>query len=78
MNDLELIRKALLGDEEATKIYCGSYFLIKHKYSNTLYRFDGENIPLFFEQVNNVYDKDGFLLAKYWSLPRWNKHNFKS
>jgi hypothetical protein len=78
LNDLELIKKALEGDEEATRIYCGNYYLItKRSDKSKLFRFNGEQVPLGYypvHYINNesIYDNKGFLLPKYWSLPRYD------
>ena len=66
--------RAIRGGKKATRIYCGSYYLIRHRDSRKLYRCAGKT-PLGYMSVihdgnESVYDKDGFLLPKYWLLPR--------
>jgi hypothetical protein len=75
--DEELMRQALAGEEVATKIYCGSYMLVKNKETKQLYRHKGETAPEGFTEIlywdGPVYDKDGFLAMRFWSLPRTNE-----
>lgn len=72
--DENLIRQAMAGDETAAKIYCGSYMLVQ-TITGRLFRHKGETAPRNHYEVKeingeSVYDKDGFLLDKYWALPR--------
>jgi len=71
MENEDLARKAMRGDEEAARLFCGSYTLICD-FIGIKYRFEGEDkdIPAAYFKVIDVYDKDGFLLPEYWSLPR--------
>lgn len=71
--DYEALRR---GDTEATRMYCGSYTLVRTlpPAPFELYRCKGD-IPSSFAKVeldNDIYpyDRDGFLLPQYWSLPR--------
>jgi len=72
-DDVTLLLKALDGDEEATKMYCGSYKLVMITSSSGMYRTK-ELRPAFVEIKEyvgrSVYDKDGFLMPVFWSLPR--------
>lgn len=71
--DFNLLQKAIAGDEVATKMYCGSYKLVMLSNSSGMYRAK-ELTPAMTELKTyagqSVYDKDGFLLPVYWSLPR--------
>ena len=72
--DFELMKMAVAGDEVAAKIYCGSYTLVRPVDSILLYRCKGE-VPDGYIRVEShygksVYDKDGFLLPKFWILQR--------
>lgn len=60
--------QALSGDEDATKVYCGSYYLIGDD-SGKLYRCDKDVIPDGYHFID-AQDSDGFLPEQYWSLPR--------
>lgn len=69
--DWGLLYQALGGNELATKMYCGAYTLVMDG-NGLLYRCkdvmpEGYFIP---KMKTPVYDKDGFLLSQYWSLPR--------
>lgn len=72
--DYDLMRKAMNGDLEAAKMYCGSYMLIRNTTTNELFRYKGDIAPEGYNEVlwddGKVYDSDGFLMARYWSLPR--------
>lgn len=80
--ELQLYLKALQGDEEACKIYCGSYMLVRKlpvewrtRTEGKLFRYKGDKAPSGYVQVlllngKNVHDKDGFLMSQFWSLPR--------
>lgn len=70
----DLAQKALSGDEIAAKMYCGSYTLVQRISDGKWFRCKGD-IPKDFTRIDtvlmkSVYDKDGFLKPKYWSLPR--------
>lgn len=74
--DLLLYYRALRGETEATRIYCGAYILVRTlpPAAFELYRCKGD-IPSNYAKVlmdEGVYpyDRDGFLLPQYWSLPR--------
>lgn len=72
--DLDLMRLALDGDEEACRMYLGSYTLVRPVDSPFLYRCKGD-VPLGYVKVESVrgksvYDKDGFLLSMFWILGR--------
>jgi len=72
---IPLLRRALEGDAEATRQYCGSYKLIRHRETKKLYRCEGATPlgyrPIFQDETGrSVYDRDGFLRDKFWSLPR--------
>jgi len=78
--DFELMRSVMSGDDMATRMYCGSYTLViklpinpKGNVRDQLYRCKGD-IPVSCRLVKEIdgkspYDKDGFLLPKFWSLP---------
>jgi len=72
--NFDLMFGALDGDETATKIYCGSYTLVRSQENAQLYRCSEDKPPAGFNLViwlpEGIYDKDGFLLSQYWSLPR--------
>ena len=68
-----ILRRALEGDREAVRQYCGSYKLVE-TVTGRLFRCRGY-IPFTFKEVTeiggvSVYDKDGYLIDKLWSLPR--------
>ena len=68
------MEKVIAGDEMATKIYCGSYTLVRPFDSVLLYRCKDE-VPKGYIRVDthygqSVYDKDGFLLSQFWILQR--------
>jgi len=72
--DFELMRKAISGGKTATKIYCGSYTLVRPIDSALLYRCK-DDIPKGYVRVEthygkSVYDMDGFLLPQFWILQR--------
>lgn len=76
--DLKLMEAALRGEEDAVKIYCGSYTLVRCWADGKLYRLKEDKVPdgcmeCIVEHGEYVYDDDGFLLPKYWSLPRIEK-----
>lgn len=65
---------AIHGDEAAARRYCGDYVLVQTA-TGRLFRHR-RTAPLspFFSAVRlpdaAVYDAEGFLLPRYWSLPR--------
>ncbi len=68
---IELIVKALNGDAEATRKYCGSYCLVA-SHEGKLYRVSSEvKIPEGYIYIRDVYDEDGYLVPFFWSLPRF-------
>lgn len=71
-DDYELMQRAIAGDKEAARMYCGSYTLIRPRDSVLLYRCKGDVPDGFVKMETNhgvsVYDEDGFLLPQYWSL----------
>lgn len=71
VQDFDLLQKALKGDEEAAKMYCGSYTLVVHHNTNKFFRCKGD-IPEGYYKANgiHIYDKYGFLHPTFWSLPR--------
>lgn len=72
-DDVEMLLRALRGDKESTRMYCGSYHLVMIGKSSGLYRTK-EVTPAMTEikeyMGEPVYDKDGFLNPIFWSLPR--------
>jgi len=73
--DYELMRKAIEGDKDAARVYCGSYMLVRNTETGELLRHNEDlEIPPLHNEVlwdgGDVYDKDGFLKPCYWSLPR--------
>lgn len=69
--DFNLMELALQGDEVATKIYCGNYRLVMDANGNLFRCKDIIPKDYFIPKMNcDIYDKDGLLLDKYWSLPR--------
>lgn len=69
-----LIEDALKGDEEATKIYCGSYNLCMDRTEKVYFRYKG-SLPDKYKDIKiycgePVFDSDGYLKARFWSLPR--------
>lgn len=69
-----MVRALYDGDEEATRMYCGSYNLVRATNTKKLFRCKGD-IPSGYTEVKTdrgkrVYDKDGFLLPSYWALHR--------
>jgi hypothetical protein len=76
-----IYKRALEGDKEATKMYCGSYMLVRRKYNKLVkdlrdvYRYKGDKPPNGYVEVKlwygePVYDKDGFLISRFWSVAR--------
>lgn len=74
---MDIGRRALAGDAEAVRLYCGSYALVKNS-TGELFRCKGD-IPEGYTKVDSishghyldpVSDADGFLFPKFWSLPR--------
>jgi hypothetical protein len=72
--ELELLKRAMRGDRLATKLYCGSYDLVRDPRTKKLFKTKSDMQPGFIpvRELNRqpVYDSDGFLLQKYWGLPR--------
>jgi histidinol phosphatase-like enzyme len=71
--DMDLMLQALSGDEQATKIYCGSYKLVMITEKSGMYRTKEIKSPMIEVKTymdKPVYDKDGFLHPVFWSLPR--------
>ncbi len=69
----DLYKKAVAGDIDAARMYCGSYTLVMDPKGNLL-RCKGD-VPLDHFRMERyegelVYDKDGFLVDKFWSLMR--------
>jgi hypothetical protein len=52
------------------KLYFGDYTLVRCIVSQQCYRWRGAQPPSGYLTVDHVYDRDGFLLRDYWSLPR--------
>lgn len=76
LSKLELATKAMRGDKEAARMYCGSYTLVTDRNGN-LFRCSDE-IPSEFTKVLKIdnkypYDENGFLLPEFWILPRINE-----
>lgn len=74
--NLDLYYKIFNGDEQAAKMYCGSYTLVRTipPAEFQMFRCRGD-VPRNFMEVlvddgEVPYDSDGFLKRKYWSLPR--------
>jgi len=75
--NLDIGERALHGDAEATRLYCGSYLLVRQKEgkdSAKFWRCKGD-IPSGYIEVKkingeSVYDSEGFLLPQYWSKSR--------
>lgn len=68
MENNEFMKRALDGDAEITRMYCGAYTLVESP-NGGLYRCKGD-IPPNYTKVEGVYDIDGFLYSRFWSLPR--------
>lgn len=68
MDNYDLMLQALRGDTEATRMFCGSYTLVVKNHTDKYYRCKGD-VPMGFTKVQHVYDKDGFLLSNFWTLP---------
>ena len=66
---MDLARRAMDGDAEAARLYCGAYTLVRHEQTGQLARCQGD-IPPGWVRVDGVYDADGFLFPQYWSLAR--------
>ena len=70
MLDFELMRKAMSGDAEAVREYCGSYTLVKKDGKFYRARLRGNPDPKGYTVITGVYDDAGYLLPRYWALPR--------
>ena len=68
--NLDIAEQALNGDENAVRIFCGSYDLYQNPFDKKYYRVKG-NAPSLWRRVKGVHDKDGFLLSSYWINPRF-------
>jgi len=69
----DLYKKVVAGDIDATRMYCGSYTLVMDPHGE-LFRCKGD-VPRGYFRMEKyegelVYDKDGFLLDRFWSLMR--------
>jgi hypothetical protein len=56
-------------DHDAVRRYCGAYVLLRRAADGALCRCDGP-IPDGYEPIADSTDEDGFLLPRFWSLPR--------
>lgn len=68
--NLDLAERALNGDEEAARLFCGSYDIYVNPTDNKYYRVKGD-APREWKKIQGVHDKDGFLKPYYWSYPRF-------
>lgn len=73
IHSLDFLQAALRGDENETKMYCGSYALVIR--DGQLYRCREDPPPNGYTAVTlcggqPVHDNDGFLQPQFWSLPR--------
>jgi len=74
MNDWTIPLSALDGDYDAQRMYCGSYTLVQQISTGKWFRCKGD-VPEGFTRIDvvllkSVYDTDGFLIERYWALPR--------
>lgn len=69
----ELLLRALAGDEQATREYCGSYKLVQASDGLVMYRtkvVQGNWKEITEYAGHSVYDSEGYLKSIFWSLPR--------
>ncbi|MET0787312.1 MAG: hypothetical protein ABWY25_11475 [Paenisporosarcina sp.] len=71
---LSLMQRALRGEPQATKQYCGNYFLIQRISNGRLYRCRGKAPDEFrilsYYDGKSIFDDEGYLLDQFWMLPR--------
>ena len=64
--------RAVAGDGEAARLYCGAYTLVQRTSDGELFRCAGD-IPQGFTAAPHPahpYDAEGLLLPRFWSLAR--------